>query len=387
MIKGRTGVSVFLAAIACLAGVVWGVSDFRTSAAVQEGQAGGARVAAAQRPGPLTAVPMPSATVDLVIDFNGVLRGYYSMTEDGDAFNPFTVLSTGFGDVTVLGNNSRGMIGGRNAAVIFDTAEPHVDDLDIGSPNETCDPPGPGVSVDGTGEFDGAWPNCPDTPLEKGLIIATNLRDVDGDDLIDEPNDEGIANNNPQFTFDFSDIGPVTLVEMAILDKEEGAATVQMYNAGGVMVGFVGDIVTGDNGLDPARSLGPTAGVSRMVVALNGSGLIDNIRFQVEEGEPCIDIRKQAEGPDTRVFPSGSDVDFEIEVSICGDVDLSDVAVTDAQIPGCAITIGELPVGQSVIYSCTAPDVTQSFTTFASRRKVRIPGCLPPAPTSPSRSW
>jgi uncharacterized repeat protein (TIGR01451 family) len=78
-----------------------------------------------------------------------------------------------------------------------------------------------------------------------------------------------------------------------------------------------------------------------------------------------IDIRKQAEGPDSRVFASGSDVTFEIVVTNTGEVDLSGVEVTDEQAPGCAHVIGDLAAGASETYSCTVPAVTQGFTNTA----------------------
>ncbi len=58
-------------------------------------------------------------------------------------------------------------------------------------------------------------------------------------------------------------------------------------------------------------------------------------------GKPAIDIRKQVEGADTRQVLKGSDVTFQIEVKNTGDVDLTEVAVTDALAPTCAKSIGE----------------------------------------------
>jgi uncharacterized repeat protein (TIGR01451 family) len=85
----------------------------------------------------------------------------------------------------------------------------------------------------------------------------------------------------------------------------------------------------------------------------------------VPEITPSIDIRKQAEGPDSRTFPSGSDVTFEIVVTNTGQADLSNVEVTDVEAPGCANSIGDLAAGDSVSYICTAPNVTASFENEA----------------------
>ena len=80
---------------------------------------------------------------------------------------------------------------------------------------------------------------------------------------------------------------------------------------------------------------------------------------------PAIDIRKQEEGPDTRSVLSGSDVDFTIVVTNIGNVALSDVAVTDAAVPSCDLTIGDLGIAQSTTFSCTATNVTEDFTNQA----------------------
>jgi uncharacterized repeat protein (TIGR01451 family) len=93
--------------------------------------------------------------------------------------------------------------------------------------------------------------------------------------------------------------------------------------------------------------------------------ILGALRIPVPQANPDIDIRKQEEGPDSRTFPSGSDVDFEIMVTNTGDVDLTNVEVTDPLVPGCANSIGDLAVGASFSYTCTAPGVTQSFTNEA----------------------
>jgi uncharacterized repeat protein (TIGR01451 family) len=94
-----------------------------------------------------------------------------------------------------------------------------------------------------------------------------------------------------------------------------------------------------------------------------GNGLADP---NAPDCTPRIDIRKQANGPDERIFASGSDVPFFIVVTNTGDVDLTNVVVSDPLVPSCSKTIGFLAVGQHLSYSCTAPNVTQGFTNTAS---------------------
>ena len=69
--------------------------------------------------------------------------------------------------------------------------------------------------------------------------------------------------------------------------------------------------------------------------------------------QPAIDIRKQAEGDDVRTFAPGDTVEFEIEVTNTGSVDLTDVVVSDPQLPACDRSIGLLEVGESVTYTCS----------------------------------
>ena len=57
---------------------------------------------------------------------------------------------------------------------------------------------------------------------------------------------------------------------------------------------------------------------------------------------------------------------FDIVVTNTGEVDLTNVAVSDPLVPNCARAIGDLPAGESFSYTCTASNVTESFTNIAS---------------------
>ena len=77
---------------------------------------------------------------------------------------------------------------------------------------------------------------------------------------------------------------------------------------------------------------------------------------------PAIDIQKT---PDLQTLPSGSDVIFDLTVTNIGDVDLTDVTVTDAIAPICDRVIGTLAAGQSTSYSCQVNNVTADFINIA----------------------
>ncbi len=101
-------------------------------------------------------------------------------------------------------------------------------------------------------------------------------------------------------------------------------------------------------------------------VEIVGRGVIDqDLSHYCNSGLLQIDIRKQEEGPDTRTFPSGSDVSFVIHVTNTGTIDLDNVVVNDPQVPACSSTIVSLPAGSSTTYTCNALNVTQSIQNEA----------------------
>jgi len=82
---------------------------------------------------------------------------------------------------------------------------------------------------------------------------------------------------------------------------------------------------------------------------------------------PAIDINKTAtDGSDTQNVMIGETATFEITVTNTGSVDLTDVTVTDPLSPDCNNMIGNLAVGESIVYQCTLENVTTDFTNVAS---------------------
>ncbi len=80
---------------------------------------------------------------------------------------------------------------------------------------------------------------------------------------------------------------------------------------------------------------------------------------------PLLDIRKQAEGFDSRTVAYGSDVTFDIVVTNNSGVDTFLIKVEDVLAPGCeAINISLAP-GASYNISCTIENVTEDFTNEA----------------------
>ncbi len=78
--------------------------------------------------------------------------------------------------------------------------------------------------------------------------------------------------------------------------------------------------------------------------------------------DASIDIQKT---PDLQTVVSGSDVTFDILVSNTSNVQLTNVVVSDVLAPACDKAIGDLAVGGTASYQCTANNVTADFTNVA----------------------
>jgi len=79
-----------------------------------------------------------------------------------------------------------------------------------------------------------------------------------------------------------------------------------------------------------------------------------------------IAISKQEKGDDSRTVESGSDVPYTITITNTGEVDLTNVQVSDPLVPTCDYLLASLPAGESFSYTCTAPNVTEGFTNTAT---------------------
>jgi uncharacterized repeat protein (TIGR01451 family) len=78
---------------------------------------------------------------------------------------------------------------------------------------------------------------------------------------------------------------------------------------------------------------------------------------------PAITIAKT---PNTQAVVSGGTANFTILVQNTGDVDLSNVTVSDPNAPDCVATFASIPVGGSETYTCSLANVTAGFTNTAS---------------------
>jgi hypothetical protein len=164
-----------------------------------------------------------------------------------------------------------------NAAVVFDSSNPTGSDFDLGTPNEQFG--GPGRGANGSSNT---------RALGKILIVDEHpTRDNNNDGLADDPDDSQYQGN--KLTFNFTDLGPVTVYSVDIIDTNEHANEalyVDFYDESGVQIGNrITAVGPGDNGVATLDLLA-TPGVQTMVVSIDGSGAIDNIVYAQENGAP-----------------------------------------------------------------------------------------------------
>jgi uncharacterized repeat protein (TIGR01451 family) len=86
------------------------------------------------------------------------------------------------------------------------------------------------------------------------------------------------------------------------------------------------------------------------------------VYIDAPEAAPSIDIQKT---PDTQTVFDGLTATFSITVTNTGNVDLTNVAVTDAATPSCDKSWSSLAAGASETYTCTTVALLASFTNTA----------------------
>jgi hypothetical protein len=156
-----------------------------------------------------------------------------------------------------------------NAAMVFDSSSPTGNDFDIGTPNTMYG--GPGIGAGGASN---------DVALGNVLILSEDLDPDDPDDIFEL---------GASFFFDFSDNDMVTLNGFDILDIEESPnpTVVNLYNLEGELL-FSQVVTPGGDNSKVTVDLQSTSDVAFMEIIMNSSGAIDNIAFEMEIDEPCV---------------------------------------------------------------------------------------------------
>ena len=184
-----------------------------------------------------------------------------------------------------------------NAAVVFDSSNPFIRDLDLGTPNECALGPGVDQSLgDKTGgECDSPFQNL--AALGNILIVneerATPDRDssttIDTNDSpVDRADDADLRDQYLEFDFSTTKNngkGTVTVGSLTYMDNDEGEFGAQIELFGKFPPKFIGLPAIGDNGVLTI----PIAqeDVSRMRIVLNGSGAVTSVVIDEEVPRPC----------------------------------------------------------------------------------------------------
>jgi cysteine-rich repeat protein len=169
-----------------------------------------------------------------------------------------------------------------NAALVFDSTCDGVGrcaggDSDLGAPN--ADFGGPGIGAGGRKN----QPYANTAALGNILIVGEDLRDTDGDGIIDDPDDQ--AGVVVMQEFDFSAFAPATVHALTVVDVEnaERPAKIEAFDAAGASIGSFPIPATGDNGV-ATIDLGGVSDVWKLIVTLRGSSAIAEIALGCGDG-------------------------------------------------------------------------------------------------------
>ncbi len=160
------------------------------------------------------------------------------------------------------------------------------------------------------------------------------------------------AGDTVDFTITVTNTGGVALNNVTVTDATAPACD-----------SIIGDLAVGET---TSYTCSTTAGAADFTNTADvtgddpiGNPVSDSDTADVDVIAPAISIQKS---PDGQSVVSGGTATFTIEVANTGDVDLTGVTVTDALVPACSSTVGDLAVGESTSYTCTVSDVAAGFT-------------------------
>ena len=172
------------------------------------------------------------------------------------------------------------------------------------------------------------------------------------------------AGDQADFVLTVTNTGEVDLTTIVVTDDTCDAAPV-----------FVSGDTDTDNELDLGEVWVYTCSVTNVLADFTNTataeGIADTLTVNATDSAnvvvfvnaPSIIIDKSTTTP---TVDYGNDVEFTIFVQNNGNVDLTNVVVTDPLTPTCDSTIGDLAIGASTTYTCTATAVTADFDNIAT---------------------
>jgi uncharacterized repeat protein (TIGR01451 family) len=167
-----------------------------------------------------------------------------------------------------------------------------------------------------------------------------------------------LSGSTVTFTITVSNTGTLTLTNAAVTDALAPNCVRQPLGTGILPPGAgTSYTCTAVNVTQSFTNVATLTGVGP-----NNTVLTDSDDAQVQVITPAIDIQK---APDNQTVVVNGNATFTITVTNTGNVQLTNVTVTDPQVPTCATVVGNLGVGASTSFVCTALNVSAGFTNTA----------------------
>jgi uncharacterized repeat protein (TIGR01451 family) len=223
-----------------------------------------------------------------------------------------------------------------------------------------------GASIDYTCELDNVTADFTNSATATGTppvgpdVEHTDTADVDAIvpsiSVEKTPDNQQVVNGDPvTWTITVTNDGDVDLTSVQVSDALASACD-----------NSIGDLAVGASvSYDCTLDLATEDFTNEAIATGNppiGDPVGDNDTADVDVINPSIDIEKD---PADQQVIIGSPVTWTLTVTNTGDVDLTDVEVTDAIAPICDNAIGDLAAGASVSYDCTLEVVSGDFTNTA----------------------
>ncbi len=176
-------------------------------------------------------------------------------------------------------------------------------------------------------------------------------------DISKSPNNQTVPlNGDATFRIDVTNNGEADLFNVTVTDPVTPSCEL-----------FIGDLAVGETETYRCTFEGATEDFVNVATVVGedilGNQVTDEDDANVNVIAPDIEIIKS---PDDQVLVFGGEATFTIDVTNTGDLDLFNVTVVDPLAPDCDAVIGDLPIGATVSYPCTVPDVLADFTNVAT---------------------
>ncbi len=203
---------------------------------------------------------------------------------------------------------------------------------------------------------------CSTTKKTQQLIPSIQIIKDDNDNNDDTQTVE--QNGTATFSIKVTNNGDVDLINVAVTDTLSPNCE---KTIGSLSAGFMHTYTcTDDNVQNSYTNVAVVNGEDN-----DGTSVTDNDNSDVvvngNPNSPSIQIIKDDNDnkDDTQTIDQGGTATFSIVVTNTGNVDLTNVAVTDTLSPNCDKNIGDLQAGFTHTYTCTIENVTDSFTNVA----------------------